>query len=180
MQRTNARALVGATAVAMLALAMLAPATMAAGKGGDHKKDHPKQAATQLYCKKGHWKDYKRADDTRFKNQGRCVSYVVHGNTPVALAPAVTIGFALKEGTEASPVCVATGYVEDLARRSDQSATLSVDSVAQTPTPFTTDKDGDAVLALGEFAPGQTLNLSVGALASGDVLLPAGCVVTPI
>jgi len=175
MKHGKVRALLGATAIAMLAVAMLAPATMAAGKSGEHKKGGAKQAATQLYCKKGHWRDYKRADDTRFKNQGRCVSYVVHGNTPVALAPAVTLDFALKAGTELAPVCTATGHVEDLNRLSDQTATLLVDTVAAPAIPFTTDKDGDATLALGDFAPLTTLNLSVGALTSGDVALTADC-----
>lgn len=166
------RALLGASAVAMLAVAMLAPATMAAGKGGEHKHGAGKQAATKVYCKKGHWKDHKRADDSRFKNQGRCVSYVVHGNTPLPLAPAITIDFV--PGTVVG-TCDATAHVEDLKVRADLTALFVAGGTAQPDIPFMTDRQGDATLALGAWDPLAldplpfNLNVSVGTLGSGDV-----------
>ena len=174
------RALLGASAVAMLAVALLAPATMAAGNGNGnaHKHGTGKKAAMLTYCKKGHWRSFKREDDSRFRNQGRCVSYVAHGHTPLPLAPAITIDFAPVPLSDPA-TCQATAHVEDLVVRADLTALFVAGGVSQPDIAFTTDRQGDATLDLGAWDPLAdpqpfNLNVAVGVVSSGDVTV--GCV----
>ena len=51
-------------------------------------------AASQA-CKQGGWREQQREDGTRFTNQGRCVSYAVHGGVLAAVVPIVTISFVV-------------------------------------------------------------------------------------
>ena len=54
-------------------------ATAAADKGGGGGGGGGKGNTLAAACKKGGWKSLYRADGTAFKNQGKCVSYAVHG-----------------------------------------------------------------------------------------------------
>ena len=66
-------------AAVSLAVAV-APASAKPGKppkaGGNSKAAHE--------CHHGGWKNLRRADQTRFKNTGACVSYAAHGGTLTA------------------------------------------------------------------------------------------------
>ncbi len=70
------RALLVASAVALVALAVGASVASAGGNSANAK-----------LCQKGGWKDLVRADQTPFANQGACVSYAAQGGTLTAPSP---------------------------------------------------------------------------------------------
>ena len=133
-------------------------------------------------CKKGGWQGLQREDGTRFSNQGRCVSYAVHGGVLVPVVPAVTISFVVSPVDGGS--CDATATLADFDPATAYVGTLLVDTVAAPPVPITTDALGDAVVPLAplapltSFAPGQTLDLTVDGVTSGDVIV--ACAVVPV
>jgi hypothetical protein len=119
-------------------------------------------------CKKGGWAGLQREDGTRFKNQGRCVSYAVHGGVLVPVVPTVTLSFALSVDTVS---CDATVTLADFDLAATYPVTLLVDAVAVPQADITTDALGDAVVLLGTFTPLQTLNLTVDGVSSGDAIV---------
>lgn len=118
-------------------------------------------------CKKGGWRELQREDGTRFRNQGRCVSYAVHGGILVPVAPAVTILFVVSADTIS---CDATATLADFDPATTYEGTLLVDT-GVAPLSITTDALGDALVPLGTYSPLQTLNLTVDAVSSGDVVV---------
>ena len=126
-------------------------------------------------CKKGGWAGLQRADGTRFSNQGRCVSYAVHGGVLVAVVPTVTISFAVSVDAVS---CDATATIADFDLAATYAGMLLVDAVAAPPLDITTDALGDAVVLLGTFTPLQTLNLTVDGVSSGDAIV--ACSPAPI
>ena len=60
----------------------LGVATATAGNG--HGKGKGGNSAAAKACQKGGWKNWVRADQTPFKNQGACVSYAAHGGVLTA------------------------------------------------------------------------------------------------
>ncbi len=122
-------------------------------------------------CKKGGWQGLQREDGTRFSNQGRCVSYAVHGGLIAAVVPAVTFSFVLSADLIS---CDATATIADFDPATLYTGTLLVNGLDPLlpPVSFTTDALGDALVPLGTFPPlGTTLNLTVDGVSSGDVVV---------
>jgi hypothetical protein len=122
-------------------------------------------------CKKGGWQGLQREDGTRFSNQGRCVSYAVHGGLIAAVVPAVTISFVVSADLLS---CDATATIADFDPATLYGGTLLVNGVDPLlpPVSFTTDALGDALVPLGTFTPlVTTLNLAVDGVSSGDVVV---------
>jgi hypothetical protein len=173
MLGSRIRAALGAASITLLALALVAPAGVAAqGNGQGKQLGHTRKAAMQV-CKKGGWKTVEKEDGTRFKNQGRCVSYQVRGGTVTPIERAVTITFALAADTQS---CDATGSVEDLGVNQTYAGDLLVDTVAAPQVSITTDSSGEGSTALGTFLTGQSLNLTVDGVTSGDIAVECGVV----
>jgi len=153
------RAALGAVTVTMLAIAMLAPAGAAAqgnGQGG------VKRLAAQA-CKHGGWRELQRADGTRFRNQGRCVSHAVRGGVLSAVAPAVTVTFV----PSVDPAtCDATATLVDFDLSASYEGSLVVDVLPAAAVPITTDALGDATVPLGAFVALQQLTLTVDGVSS--------------
>lgn len=174
MLGSRIRTALGAASITLLALALVAPAGVAANDGGNGKHNgHTRKAAMKI-CKQGGWRTVEKEDGTRFKNQGRCVSYVVRGGNVTAIVPAVTITFALAADTLS---CDATGVVEDLGKSQTYEGALVVDGGAPVTVSVSTDASGEGSVALGNVQTGQVLSLSVDGVASGD--LAAECGVVP-
>lgn len=159
------RAALGAVTVTMLAIAMLAPAGAAAagkGNGDGHGHGGAKRIAAQA-CKHGGWRELQRADGTRFRNQGRCVSYAVHGGVLSQVVPAVTITFV----PSVDPAtCDATATLVDFDLAATYEGSLVVDALPTAAVPVTTDALGDAIVPLGAFVPLQVLTLTVDGTSS--------------
>lgn len=167
MLGSRIRTALSAASIALLALALVAPAGAAAKDGGKGKHDGlPRKAALKV-CKKGGWKTVEKENGSRFKNQGRCVSYLVRGGTVTPIEPAVTIEF-VASGTVLG-ACDATGVVEDLAAGATLSGELVVGGALPNAIPVTTDASGEGTAVLGAYAPGVTLMFSVGEATSGSV-----------
>ena len=132
------------------------------GKGG---VNHDAMAA----CKNGGWSELQREDGTRFSNQGRCVSYAVHGGVVVPVVPTVTITFVAS--AETADACDATGTLVDFGPATSYVGTLQVDAVAGALLAITTDALGDSSVPLGTFTSLQTLDLTVDGVTSGDVIV---------
>lgn len=172
MLGSRIRTALGAVTITLLAVALVAPVSASQGHG--HAKGHAKKAAMQV-CKKGGWKTLEKEDGTRFKNQGRCVSYQVRGGTVTPIEAAVTITFALAADTQS---CDATGVVEDLGVNQTYTGDLLVD-LAPSQVSVTTDNSGEGTVALGNVLTGQVLNLTVDGLTSGDLAAECGVVPPP-
>jgi hypothetical protein len=131
-----------------------------------------------LACKSGGWQDQQREDGTRFDNQGHCVSYAVHGGVLVPIVPLVTISFVPyvdpNEPSVPSDQCDATATLADFDPSTTYVGDLTVDGLPGTVDPITTDALGDASVALGTFAAGLSLELTVDGVSSGatDVACP--------
>jgi hypothetical protein len=72
-------------AVSSTASAVAKKGVAAAAKANRGNKGGNSAAAHQ--CQHSGWKNLVRADQTRFKNAGACVSYAAHGGTPAAPKP---------------------------------------------------------------------------------------------
>lgn len=168
------RTTLGAVTVTMLAIAMLAPAgAAAAGAGQGNGQGGVKRQAAQA-CKQGGWRELQRADGTRFKNQGRCVSYAVRGGVLSPVVPGITITFV----PSADPTtCEATATLVDFDLATTYEGLLVVDlPPSSAAVPVTTDALGDASVPLGAFLPLQKLTLTVDGVSSiaTEVTCPVG------
>jgi hypothetical protein len=171
MLGSRIRTATSAASITLLAAALIAPGGVAAKDGGNGKHaGHPRKAAMQV-CKKGGWRTVEKEDGTRFRNQGRCVRYLVRGGTVTPIEPAVTIEFVASGTVQGA--CDATGVVADLAADRTLPGELVVGDAPPTAIPVTTDASGEGTASLGAYPPGAMLVFSVGAATSGSVA--AGC-----
>jgi hypothetical protein len=85
------------------AVLVVAPAGPAA-KGGNSKN--------AKLCQKGGYKDWVRADQTPFKNVGKCVSYAARGGTLTAPTPAQDHAFCAPLGPLAFGQCSVPGRMD--------------------------------------------------------------------
>jgi hypothetical protein len=165
------RTALGAVAAAMLFVALIAPVgTMAAGahgKGGNSAAAHA--------CQHGGWKNLKRADGTRFKNQGKCVSYAAHRGTLVSLAPSVTVSYAPTSDTN---YCLVIVGLADLAPSTTYSGVVTIRSFGSVFSPYpsdiTTDTNGNASTAVFSYLQGyydNSADADYAGLSSGYSLI---------
>lgn len=162
MLGSRIRAALGAASIALLALALVAPAGAAAKDGGKGKHHgHTRKAAMQV-CKKGGWKTVEKADGTRFKNQGRCVSYLVRGGAYTQIAPAVTVTMTL---TDDQASCDATGAVKDFGANQSYTGDVTGGTVPQVQ--ILTDASGEGSTSLGNVLLGTSVVLTVNGLSAG-------------
>ena len=96
------RVVLGALVVACTVL-VVAPVGTAA-KGGN--------SANAKLCHKGGYKNWVRADQTPFKNVGKCVSYAARGGTLTAPTPAEDRAFCAPLGPLASGQCSVPGRLD--------------------------------------------------------------------
>lgn len=167
MLGSRIRTALSAASIALLALALVVPGGVAAKDSGKGKHAaHPRKAAMQV-CKKGGWRTVEKENGTRFKNQGRCVSYLVRGGTVTPIVPAATIEFVASGTVQGA--CEATGVVGDLAASQTLSGALVVGDALPIAIPVTTDASGEGAAALGAYLPGVVLTFSAGEATSGSV-----------
>ena len=76
-----------ATAAPSSAGAQATTTTAAQPAVGAAPANNSGNSAAAHQCQHGGWKNLVRADQTKFKNAGACVSYAAHGGTPAAPKP---------------------------------------------------------------------------------------------
>jgi hypothetical protein len=170
MLGSRIRAALGAASITLLALALVAPAGAAAKDGGKGKHHgHTRKAAMQV-CKKGGWKTVEKEDGSRFKNQGRCVSYQVRGGHVTTMEPGLTVTAAASADLLTCEVTVA---VKDLDVNTEYSVDYTVDGTAAVPGEIKTDASGEGSTVLTGIELGLQVVVTVDGRTADPVVCPA-------